>query len=89
MEAHQRWAMAAACVSFVLIGIPLGMKTSRRETSVGIAISLVLALCFYFFVVLGSSLKNKPFVFPEAVLWSPNLAFQLIGLWLLRRVTRV
>jgi lipopolysaccharide export system permease protein len=88
MEAHQRVAMAFACVAFALIGIPLGIKTSRRETTVGIALSLGLAVLYYFITVFANTLRNKPYLYPEAILWSPNLLFQLIGLWLLWRVTR-
>jgi lipopolysaccharide export system permease protein len=77
-----------ACVSFVLIGIPLGLKTSRRETSVGIAVSLALAFAYYFLVIVANACKDRPQLFPEAILWSPNLVFELIGLWLLWRVSR-
>jgi lipopolysaccharide export system permease protein len=89
MEAHQRVAAAVACVAFVLIGIPLGIKTSRRETSIGIAISLGLAVAYYFAIVLANALRNKPHLFPEAILWTPNLVFELLGLWLLWRLSRV
>jgi lipopolysaccharide export system permease protein len=89
MEAHQRVAAAVACLAFTLIGIPLGIKTSRRETSIGIALSLGLALVFYFVTVLATTLKSRPYLYPEAILWSPNLIFELLGLWLLWRVTRV
>ena len=89
MEAHQRVAGAVACLAFTLIGIPLGIKTSRRETSIGIAISLGLAIAFYFVTVLANTLKNRPYLYPEAILWSPDLFFELLGLWLLWRVTRV
>lgn len=89
MEAHQRVAAAVACIAFTLVGIPLGLKTSRRETSIGIALSLGLALAFYLVVVLANTLKSYPHLYPEAILWLPNLGFQLIGLWLLWRVTRV
>jgi lipopolysaccharide export system permease protein len=89
MEAHQRVAMAVACVAFTLVGIPLGIKTSRRETSIGIAISLGLALAYYFVVVVANTLKSKPHLYPDAILWSPNLVLQLLGLWLLWRVGRV
>jgi lipopolysaccharide export system permease protein len=89
MEAHQRVAGAVACLAFTLIGIPLGIKTHRRETSIGIAISLGLALAFYFVTVLANTLKGRPYLYPEAILWSPNLFFELLGLWLLWRVTRV
>jgi len=88
LEAHQRVAGAVACLAFTLIGIPLGIKTSRRETSVGIALSLGLALCFYFVTVLANTLKSRPYLYPEAILWSPNLFFELLGLWLLWRVAR-
>ena len=89
MEAHQRVAAAVACVAFTLIGIPLGIKTSRRETSIGIAISLGLALLWYLMLVLSSTLRNRPYLFPEAVLWAPNLIFEMLGVWLLWRVSRV
>jgi len=89
MEAHQRVAGAVACVAFVLIGIPLGIKTSRRETSIPIAISLALSVAYYFTMVLANALRNKPHLFPEAILWMPNLVFELLGLWLLWRLSRV
>jgi len=88
MEAHQRVAGAVACLAFTLIGIPLGIKTSRRETSIGIALSLGLALGFYFVTVLANTLKSRPALYPEAILWSPNLFFEILGLYLLWRVTR-
>jgi lipopolysaccharide export system permease protein len=88
MEAHQRVAGAVACLAFTLLGIPLGIKTSRRETSIGIALSLGLALIFYFMTILANTLKGRPALFPEAILWSPNLLFEFLGLWLLWRVTR-
>jgi lipopolysaccharide export system permease protein len=89
MEEHQRIASAVACVAFVLIGIPLGIKTSRRETSIGIAISLGLAAAYYFAIVLANALRNKPHLYPELILWLPNLLFEGIGLWLLWRLSRV
>jgi lipopolysaccharide export system permease protein len=88
MEAHQRVAGAVACLAFTLLGIPLGIKTSRRETSIGIALSLGLALIFYFVTILANTLKGRPALFPEAILWSPNLLFEFLGLWLLWRIRR-
>jgi lipopolysaccharide export system permease protein len=88
MEAHQRVAAAVACVAFTLIGIPLGIKTSRRETSIGIALSLGLALVWYLVLVLSNTLRNRPYLFPEAILWTPNLIFEMLGVWLLWRVSR-
>ena len=39
--------------------------------------------------IFANTLKDKPHLYPDAILWAPNLAFSLIGLWLLWRVTRV
>jgi lipopolysaccharide export system permease protein len=40
-------------------------------------------------MVLANSFRNRPYLYPEAILWSPNLIFELLGLWLLWRVSRV
>ncbi|NQU10533.1 YjgP/YjgQ family permease [bacterium] len=87
MEAQKRITGAVACVSFVLVGIPLGLKTSRRETTIGIALSLGLALLYYVVVIVAGSLADRPHLYPELILWVPNLLFQIIGLWLLWRVS--
>ena len=89
LEAHQRVASALACVAFTLIGIPLGLKTSRRETSIGIALSLGLAFAFYFVTIFANTLKDKPGMYPDVILWSPHVAFEVIGLWLMWRAARV
>jgi len=88
VEAHQRVAAAVACLTFAMIGIPLGIRTGRRETSVGIALSLALAVVYYLFSVLANALKMKPHLYPEAILWIPNFLFVLLGLWLLGRARR-
>jgi lipopolysaccharide export system permease protein len=88
LEMHQRIAGAVACVAFVLIGIPLGITTSRRETTVGLALSLGLVTLYYFMTVLAGALRDRPHLYPELILWTPNLAFQGLGLWLLWRLNR-
>jgi len=88
LEAHKRVAGSFACFAFLLIGIPLGIKTHRRETSIGIAISLVLVFAYYFFVLLAETFRNKPQYYPELILWAPNLVFEALGLVLLWRVAR-
>jgi lipopolysaccharide export system permease protein len=88
LEAHKRVAGSFACFAFLLIGIPLGIKTHRRETSIGVAVSLALVFTYYFFVILAETFKNKPQYYPEVILWAPNLIFELLGLILLWRVSR-
>lgn len=88
LEAHKRIAGSFACFAFLLIGIPLGIKTHRRETSIGVAISLVMVLAYYFFLILAETFKNKPEYYPEYILWAPNVVFEALGLILLWRVSR-
>jgi lipopolysaccharide export system permease protein len=86
VEASERLAMSFSCIAFALIGIPLGMKSRRKESSVGIAISLVVVFVFYFFVILAESLVEKPYLRPDFLVWIPVFTAQFIGLRLLRKL---
>lgn len=85
VELHKRIALALACLAFVLIALPLGIQVQRRETSIGILISLVLAVFYYFLILFAESFKKSPHLYPEFIIWIPNLIFQVVGLYLLWR----
>lgn len=59
-EVATRVALAAACICFVLVGIPLGIQSHRRQSSAGLAVSLAVAGAFYLFCITGQSLAKHP-----------------------------
>lgn len=87
VEANRRISTAVACFTFMLIGIPLGVKSHRKETSVGMVVSLVIVFVYYIFIVIAKALAAQPGLHPSLVLWLPMLGTQLLGLILIRRAS--
>ena len=71
-----------------LLGLPLAIRTSRRETSIGLFISVILAGAFFMSIILCESLSSFPKLYPQYLLWLPNIIFQLLGAYPTYRISR-
>lgn len=80
--------MALAVFSFAFVGIPLGIKVSRRETSANLGLAVILALAYYLLMVMVGWLDQHPEYHPELLMWLPNIMFLGLGAWLLTKLDR-
>ena len=88
IELNKRIAFALSPIAFLLLGMPLAIRTSRRETSIGIFISIILAAVYFFSIILFESLDNVSWIYPQYLLWIPNIVFQIIGAVMTYRISQ-
>ena len=85
VELCKRFVFAMASVCFVLVGIPLGIRSQRKESSIGMAISLAVSLGYYVVVILMLSCEEMYWIFPEVLIWLPVAACLGLAAVLVRR----
>ena len=89
VELNQRIAFALSPIAFLLLGLPLAIRTSRRETSVGLFLSVILAGAFFLSIILCESLNSFPKLYPQYLLWLPNIIFQVLGAVMTVRISKM
>ena len=80
--------MSLASLAFALIGVPLAITAHRKETSAGFVLSLAVAFVYFFFIILADTVHNNPKAHPEFLVWTPNVLFMALGIWLFYRLSR-
>ncbi len=77
---HGRLAAPWTCLVVVLIALPFGAVTGRRNVFVGVASSIVIFFAFYviqrFGLALGTSGRIPAFI----AAWAPNAIFAILGM---------
>jgi lipopolysaccharide export system permease protein len=84
-QLHARLAAPWTCLIVVLIAIPFGAASGRRNVFVGVASSILI--CFTYYVLRQFSLAMGTGGYGPAALaaWLPNAAFGTAGFWLTLR----
>lgn len=85
VEFNKRFVFAMAAVCFVMIGIPLGIRSQRKESTIGMAISLAVALGYYLVVILMLSMEKNYKFHPDILIWLPVAACFVLGAKLIRK----
>jgi LPS export ABC transporter permease LptG/LPS export ABC transporter permease LptF len=88
VEFQKRIALPFACIVFTLAGLPLGVSTTRGSKSMGLVLSLVLMLVYYLAFIGGTRIAGNAQFSPFLGAWLPNLAFAVLGIFLLSRSNR-
>ena len=85
VEFNKRFVFSMASICFILIGIPLGIRSQRKESTVGMAISLAVSLGYYVLVILMLSLEEAYAIYPYVLIWLPVLICLGLAARLVRR----
>jgi lipopolysaccharide export system permease protein len=85
-QLHGRIAEPFTCLVVVLIALPFGARSGRRNVFVGVAASIFIVFSFYVLMSLGLALGTRGWLPPWLGAWLPNLSFTTASLWLIRRV---
>ncbi len=86
IEIYKKYSIPFACVAFALFGAPLGILTRRGGLGYSIAISLLLFVLYWAFLIGGESLADRGLVEPFWAMWGANILISGAGLFLLYMV---
>jgi lipopolysaccharide export system permease protein len=87
VEIHKKFSIPFACIVFVLVGAPLGMRARRGGLAAGF-LSVAFFLFYYLCLIGGEQLADRGLMSAWLSMWLPNVALGLFGIrmtWLVAR----
>jgi lipopolysaccharide export system permease protein len=88
VEYHKKFSLALACVAFVLVGAPLGIRVRRGGATVGF-LSMIFFLFYFISIVAGEGFAERLFISPALAMWMPDVVLLSLGAWWTMRVCDV
>lgn len=88
VEIHKKFALAAACFVFVLLGAPIALRFPRGGVGLTIGVSLIVFALYYVGLIAGESLARRGMVPPFVSMWLANFVFAVLALILLAKMGR-
>ena len=86
VEIQKKFALAVACVIFVLLGAPIALRFPRGGVGLVIGVSLAVFALYYVALIAGESAADAGYLPPVVAMWAANAIFGAAGLALLVRL---
>jgi len=87
VEYHKKFAIPVACLVFVLIGAPIGVRSKRGSYGFAMGLSTLVFVIYYLALTGGEDLADRRLLPPWLAMWLANLVFFAFGAWLLAKTT--
>lgn len=88
VEIHKKLVIASACMIFVLIGMPVGVRFSRGGISMVIVVSAMVIGIYQYGMSTGEDWADRDLATPFWSMWAASLLFLAIGTLLASRLGR-
>lgn len=88
VEIHKKLVIASACIIFVLIGMPVGIRFPRGGISMVIVVSATVIGIYQYGLTTGEDWADRDLAAPFWTMWAPNLVFLMIGALMVSRMGR-
>jgi len=85
VEIHKKFAFAFAAPVFVLLGIPLAVRTRRGGFGTAFGVSFFVYVLYYLMIIAGEELGDRMLIPAWLGMWGPNMLFYTLGTMLLWR----
>jgi len=85
VEIQKKFSIPFACIVFVLVGAPLGIRARRGGLAAGF-LSAGFFMFYYLCLVGGEQLADRQHVAPWLAMWLPNVVLGLLGVGLTLRI---
>ncbi|MBK9177776.1 MAG: LptF/LptG family permease [Flavobacteriales bacterium] len=88
IEKHQRTSYPFAAFVFTLIGVSVASRKVRGGTGLHLALGVLLVLVYVFAMKITTVGATNAGLSPLLAVWTPNVLFGLIGLWIYRNAPK-
>ena len=88
VEIHKKFVIASACIVFVLIGAPLGVRFPRGRMGMVILVSGLVVGVYQIGLTNGEARADRNLANPFWAMWLPSLLFFMLGVFMATRMGR-
>ena len=88
VEIHKKYAIAFACLIFVLLGPPLAIRFPQGGAGMAIAASVTIFFFYWMGLIGGERFADRGQIDPFVAMWAPNVILLVPALYLLFKMPR-